>query len=93
MTESKPKSEPNAVPTGVKLTDEELANGVALKITSAITMCGTGLIQAVRNDVGMMWFEFQTEHVIYGANLKALMRKRGWIKVPPYYYPPGLPNQ
>jgi hypothetical protein len=27
-----------------------------------------------------------------GFKLKTIMRKRGWIKVPPYYYPPGMPS-
>jgi hypothetical protein len=29
----------------------------------------------------------------FGTSLKNTMRKRGWIKVPPYYYPPGMPKQ
>ncbi|WP_261380786.1 MFS transporter [Neobacillus bataviensis] len=27
------------------------------------------------------------------STLKTLMRKRGWLKVPPYYYPPGYPHK
>ncbi|WP_252244958.1 hypothetical protein [Cytobacillus oceanisediminis] len=32
------------------------------------------------------------EKMKFGASLKDLMRKRSWIKVPPYYYPPGSPR-
>lgn len=42
--------------------------------------------------VGVMWFAFQSEQVSFGATLKNLMRKRGWIKVPPLYYPPEFQN-
>jgi hypothetical protein len=45
------------------------------------------------NDVGIMFAGFQAEMLKYGASLKTLMRKRGWIKIPPYYVPNGLPTQ
>lgn len=28
-----------------------------------------------------------------GAILKPIMKKRGWIKIPPYYHPPGEPKR
>lgn len=87
----KPKSNPNEVPLGVKLTDDEIANGVSIKMAAANLECGMGQSQSIRNDVGFMWLEFQVEILTFGATLKTLMRKRGWIKVPPYYYPPGKP--
>ncbi|MGE7667897.1 DUF3231 family protein [Ureibacillus composti] len=91
-SEPKPISEPSAVPLGAKMTDSEIANFVSVKIAAAITMCATGAAQSLRNDVGLMFFEFQTETMKYGAILKSIMKKRGWLKVPPYYYPPGKPN-
>jgi hypothetical protein len=27
----------------------------------------------------------------FGATLKELVKRRGWLKVPPYYYAPGTP--
>jgi DNA-directed RNA polymerase subunit L len=90
-SESRPESNPNAVPLGVKLTDDELANGVSIKTASAIMLCASGASQSIRNDVGQMWIEFFGEKITFGTSLKMLMRKRGWIKVPPYYYAPGMP--
>ena len=91
-SEPKPLSDPSAIPLGAKMTDSEIANFVSVKIAAAITMCATGAAQSLRNDVGLMFFEFQTETMKYGAILKSIMKKRGWLKVPPYYYPPGKPN-
>lgn len=93
VSEIKPKSEPNAVPMGVKLTDDEIANALSIKVVANYMMCSTGAVQSVRNDVGMMFVKFQAEKLKFGASLKTLMRKRGWIKVPPYYVPHGLPTQ
>ncbi|MFJ8236322.1 DUF3231 family protein [Ureibacillus sp. NPDC094379] len=91
-SEPKPISEASAVPLGAKMTDSEIANFISVKLASAITLCATGTAQSLRNDVGLMFFEFQSEAMRYSAILKSIMRKRGWLKVPPYYHPPGKPN-
>jgi hypothetical protein len=58
-SESRPESNPNAVPLGVKLTDDEIANGVSIKTASAIMLCASGASQCIRNDVGQMWIELK----------------------------------
>jgi len=91
-SEPKPDSDPNGIPLGVKLTDDELANGLSLKIAGLILSAASASSQAIRNDVGIMFAQFQAEKMVLGANVKAMLRERGWIKIPPYYYPPGAPN-
>jgi hypothetical protein len=92
-SESKPKSDPNSVPLGTKMTDEEIANFLSAKIATNIVMCATNTSQSIRNDIGLMWARFQGEKMVLGMELKIAMRKRGWIKAPPYYYPPGAPSK
>lgn len=92
VTQEKPKSEPSDVPLGVKMTDDEITNGVSVKLASANVACANAQSQSIRNDFAIMFVQFQAEQLTFSATLKTLMRKRGWIKVPPYYYPPGLPN-
>ncbi|MFT8321105.1 MAG: DUF3231 family protein [Bacillus sp. (in: firmicutes)] len=87
----KPKSDPNAIPLGVKSTDSEIANFISAKIASNIVMCSTNISQSIRNDVGLMWVRFHTEKTIYGMDVKTKMREHGWIKIPPYFTPPGAP--
>lgn len=93
VSSRKPKSEGVAVPLGAKLTDDQLANGIALKISVGIVECALGQSQGVRSDLTMIWIRFHSEFLTFGATLKSLMIKRGWLKVPPYYYPPGVPHQ
>ncbi|SDZ33239.1 Protein of unknown function [Evansella caseinilytica] len=93
VTSAKPDSDPKDVPLGVKLTDAEISNGIVFKLVICMQTCAHAQANAVRNDVGMMWIRFYTEWITFGSTLKTLMRKRGWIKVPPYYYPPGSPVQ
>lgn len=77
------------VPMGAKFSDDEISNAVSLKIASAIIESALGQAQSIRTDVGMMWAEFQSEMLMFSATLKSLMRKRGWLKIPPFYYSPG----
>ncbi|MDR6121074.1 hypothetical protein QFZ87_000671 [Bacillus sp. SLBN-46] len=81
------------LPLGVKLTDNELANGIAFKLVTCLQACSKGQADSVRNDVGILWLQYYLEWATFGTTLKTLMRKRGWLKVPPYYYPPGLPQK
>lgn len=92
-SEQRPDSDPNGVPLGVKLTDDELMNGLSIKTVTAITTCASAASQSIRNDIGALFTQCMLEKMKFGTSLKDLMRKRGWIKSPPYYYPPGLPKQ
>jgi putative hemolysin len=90
VSEDKPKSDPNAIPPGVKITDNEIANGLALKSTAGLIHCATSAAASVRVDVGILWSEFLAEQLTYGMTLKTKMRKRGWLKHPPSFTPPGI---
>jgi hypothetical protein len=90
LSESKPCSDPNSVPLGVKLTDKELANSLMKKITMAITNCSETAGQSIRSDFSLMCAELLQEHITFLITFKSLMRKRGWLKTPPPFYPPGL---
>ncbi|WP_110113038.1 DUF3231 family protein [Bacillus sp. CGMCC 1.16541] len=90
-SEHKPKSDPSAVPLGVKATDVEIANLISAKVAANIMMCATNISQSVRNDIGLMWMRFHSEKALFGMDVKTKMRAHGWLKMPPYYYPPGAP--
>ncbi|WP_394578670.1 hypothetical protein [Cytobacillus firmus] len=93
VTSSKQKSGPNAVHLGVKLRDSEITNGITFKLVTSSQLYAKGKADAVRNDAGKMWIEFFLEWAMFGGTLKTIMRKRGWIKVPPYYFPSGFINK
>lgn len=92
ISEDKPKSDPSAVPEGVKLTDDEIANLISVKVASSITFCAQAMSQSIRNDVSMLFFQIQVQLLKFATPLKNLMRSRGWIKRPPSYQPPGVPK-
>lgn len=88
----KPKSDPDTIPMGAKFTDKELANAIAINVASAALICANSAIQSVRNDIGLMFFKFQADKMMFGTPVKTLMERRGWLKKPPFYYQSGLPT-
>ncbi|MFY2158014.1 DUF3231 family protein [Cytobacillus firmus] len=89
----KPLSNPDSVPEGVKLTDDEIANLISVKIAASITFCAQAMIKTVRTDVGLMLFSLQVHLMEIASPLKNLMKERGWLRIPPSYMPPGTPER
>ncbi|WP_079529527.1 DUF3231 family protein [Halobacillus hunanensis] len=87
--EAKPKSDPSAVPLGTKFTDNELANTININFVAAADMYAASASQSLRTDVAMMFLKFQTDKLSLGLKMKELMQTKGWLKVPPFYHPPG----
>lgn len=92
IDETKPNTQHSDIPAGVKLTDNEIANAMSVKVASEIIFCATQTSQAIRTDIAMMFSRMQAEHLAFLTNLKALMQKRDWLKTPPYYIAPGRPQ-
>jgi len=89
---NKPVSKANSTPEGAKLTDDELANLISVKVAASIIYCAQAMSKTVRSDVGIMFFDIQVHLMKFAAPLKNLMKKRGWLRIPPPYLPPGSPN-
>ncbi|MFD1361843.1 DUF3231 family protein [Lentibacillus salinarum] len=90
--ESKPKADPSAIPVGTKFTEDELVNTININFVAAADMCAAAASQSLRTDVGLMFLKFQSEKLALGFKAKDLMQKKGWLKTPPYYLPPGTPH-
>ncbi|QRG66685.1 DUF3231 family protein [Brevibacillus choshinensis] len=88
-SEDVPSSDPKAIPLGAKLSDDVLANELSLKIYSLIIRAAGIAAESIRVDVGMLFTQFQAEKIAFAVKLKHSMRKRGWIRIPPFYIPPG----
>ncbi len=73
------------IPEEIRMTDEEIANLLVYNLFIGINAAVRGLTEAVRADVGMMFAKYQMMKITYAITLKDLMKKRGWLHVPPYY--------
>lgn len=93
LPEDKPQSDPAAIPLGTKMTDDEVINTLTINFVAAADMCAASASQSLRTDVGLMFLKFQMDKLSLGYLARDLMQKRGWLKIPPFYYPPGAPEQ
>lgn len=73
------------LPEGAKLNDEEIANLMSFNLVLGIDYSSRGLTEAIRADVGLIFFKVIVRKTIFGASLKKLMDKRGWLHAPPVY--------
>ncbi|HET7522067.1 MAG TPA: DUF3231 family protein [Bacillales bacterium] len=93
LPEDKPKSDPSSIPLGARLTDDEIVNTLAVNFVFAADTCAASASQSLRTDVGLMFLQFQMDKLSLGFKARELMKKKGWLKIPPYYHPPGSPMQ
>jgi hypothetical protein len=75
------------IPKEIQLSDEEIANLLVYNLYIGINAAVRGLTESVRADVGMMFAKYQIMKVTYSITFKDLMKKRGWLHIPPYYNP------
>lgn len=85
-TGDKAKADERQIPAGAKMTDNEIANMLIVKINGLLMFCFFGLFSGIRDDINAMFFNFQTHVMAQAYTLKKLMQKRGWLLVPPFYY-------
>lgn len=90
--QAKPKSNPEAVPAGAKFTDKELANTISINFVIASNMCAASASQCLRTDVGIMFLQFQMDKLTLSFQMKNFMQRKGWLKIPPFFSAPGLPQ-
>lgn len=81
----KPRANEGAIPSGAKMTDAEVANLLVVKLGGLLNICHQGILQALRDDVGLLLLETYQHLVAQGFTLRTLMREHGWLRVPPLF--------
>lgn len=84
-TPAKPVGDFPLIPEGAKLNDEEIANLMSFNLLIGITYASRGLTESIRADVGLIFFKIIVKKTLFGASVKNLMDKRGWLRSPPVY--------
>lgn len=75
------------IPEGARLIDEELANLMSFNLLIGITYATRGMTEAIRADVGLIYFKVVMKKTVLGLSLKQLMEKRNWLRIAPYLQP------
>lgn len=85
VTSDKAKADPNMLQAGARMTEEEVANMLMLKVQGMLMITHTALLQSLRPDMGSMWYRMHSATLTESFKLKAMMQKRGWLRVPPQF--------
>jgi len=85
-TGDKAKADEQQIPSGAKMTDNEIANMLLVKLNGLLLFSFMALFGAVRDDISAMFYNFQAHVMAQSYTQKKLMQKRGWLLVPPYYH-------
>lgn len=84
-TPPKPMADFPSIPEAARLNDEEIANLMSFNLLLGITYATRGLTESIRADVGLIFFKIIVRKTLFGASVKKLMDKRGWLREPPMY--------
>ena len=84
-TQEKPLGDFSNIPEGAKLNDEEIDNLMSFNLILGINYATRGLTEAMRADVGLIFFKVIAKKNALGLTIKSLMEKRGWLRTPPEY--------
>lgn len=84
-TGDKPRANEAAIPAGAKMTDTEIANLLVIKLGGLLNICHQGILQALRDDVGVLLLGTYQHLVTQAFTLKTLMREHGWLRIPPSF--------
>lgn len=85
-TGDKAKANEQAIPPGAKMTDNEIANMLIVKLNGLLMFCFNGLFSALRDDISAMFYNFEGHVLAQSYTVKKMMQKRGWIRIPPFFY-------
>jgi hypothetical protein len=87
IPKDKPEVDPTTVSLGAKFTEDEILNTLVVNFVFAADSCAASASQCLRVDVGLMFLNFQIDKLALGYKAKDIMKRKGWLKVPPYYNP------
>lgn len=73
------------IPPGVKLTEMTIANRLVAGLEGLMVTANAGLMQALRDDLGLLFLQIHSQLIAQAQIVKKLMRRRGWLQVPPPY--------
>ncbi|MFZ5823994.1 MAG: DUF3231 family protein [Bacillota bacterium] len=86
------KADERLIPPGAKVSDVLLAQMLVVKVVGLLEWTHRSTVHSLRPDIGPMCNGFYNHLLTQGYTLRTLMRKRGWLHIPPYY-DGGAPDQ
>ena len=81
----KPIASFEAIPTGARFSDPEIAASIANDIRAGLISCSTIMAESIREDVGAMFAQFHMKKAQGGLNLLRMRKEKAWLIPPPLH--------
>jgi spore coat protein CotF len=82
----RPEADLEQIPIGARLQDVQIAYIVAADIAAGAMACSQGMIQSLREDIGLLFGQMGAKNAKDGAALLQIMKDKGWIVPPPLHH-------
>ena len=81
----KPECQIENIPPGARFTDQEVSGLITADIAAGLTACAQAIAQCIREDIGLMFGQFQMKKAQFGAALLKINKEKGWLVPPPLH--------
>jgi hypothetical protein len=81
----RPTAQLENIPAGARFNDPEISATVSRDIATGLVACSQVIGQSIREDIGMMFTQFHSKKVQYGATLLRMNKEKGWLIAPPLH--------
>lgn len=84
----RPKANLEEIPVGARFLDQEIASSLAKDVAAGLVACSTIIGESIREDIAMLFCQFHTQKMAFGAKVLRLLKEKGWLVPPPLHFHP-----
>ncbi|MDW7650658.1 MAG: DUF3231 family protein [Bacillota bacterium] len=80
-----PKVDLDDIPEGARFSDNLLAGFIASEISAGLLAGSKIMALSIREDIAVQFLQLHSKKAQYGLTLLRMMKKKGWLVVPPLH--------
>ncbi|MEI4771673.1 DUF3231 family protein [Psychrobacillus sp. FJAT-51614] len=86
----RPEARLEEIPVGARFNDPEISAALSMNSSAGLVACSQAMAMCIREDIALMFGQFQLKKVQIGAKLLRLNKNKGWLVPPPLHV--KIPN-
>lgn len=87
----RPEARLEDIPVGARFNDPEISAALSMNSSAGLVACSQVMAMCIREDIALMFGQFQLKKVQIGAKLLRLNKNKGWLVPPPLHV--GFPDK
>ncbi|KQL33653.1 DUF3231 family protein [Psychrobacillus sp. FJAT-21963] len=87
----RPEARLEDIPVGARFNDPEISAALSMNSSAGLVACSQAMAMCIREDIALMFGQFQLKKVQIGAKLLRLNKNKGWLVPPPLHV--GFPDK